>query len=285
MKILAIGDFHGKIPERLKKILLKREYDCILCNGDFPESEKIRKLIFKNWTEKPWWEVIGMKKARLIERESFNSGVKILKQLNSLGKKIYIVWGNTDFYERAKKRKSKAKSPISPGDYKKTIRKLKNIILIDRKKAKINNLEIIGHGRYVDVTEFIRHPIDKDKDAIEYREKRYNKDKKILFRLFKRNKPENFIFLTHYTPYKILDKIKLKSSPMHGKPAGFEPYNQIIKKYSPILAVCGHMHENPGKKMLGKTLIVNPGPAFEGKAALIDIDEAKKKVKSIKFFR
>jgi Icc-related predicted phosphoesterase len=37
--------------------------------------------------------------------------------------------------------------------------------------------------------------------------------------------------------------------------------------------------------MLGKTLVVNPGPAFEGKAALIDVDEAKKKVKSVKFLR
>jgi Icc-related predicted phosphoesterase len=264
MKILAIGDFHGKIPEKLKKVLLKREYDFILCNGDFPESEKIRKLIFKNWAEKPWWEVIGMKKAQQIEKESFNSGVKILKQLNSLGKKTHIVWGNTDFYESIKKRKrkSRAKSPISPGDYKKTIRKLKNIILIDRKKSKISGLEILGHGRYVDVTEFIRHPIDKDKDAIKYREERYNKDKNTLFKLFKKNKPKNFIFLTHYTPYKILDKIKLKGSPMYNKPAGFEPYNQIIKKFKPLLMVCGHMHENPGKKNAWKNISCKSRPGL-----------------------
>jgi len=285
MKILAIGDFHGKIPEKLKKVLLKREYDYILCNGDFPESKKIRKLIFKNWAGKPWWEAIGLKKAQRMERESFDSGARILKHLDSLGKKTYIVWGNTDFYESVKKRKTRARSPLLPGNYRKTIGKLKNIILIDRKKLKINNMEIIGHGKYVDVTEFIKHPIDKDKDAIEYRKKRYNKDKNILFRLFKRNKPKNFIFLTHYTPYKILDKIKLKSSPMYNKPAGFEPYNEIIKKYRPMLVICGHMHENQGKIKMGKTLIVNPGPAFEGKAALINIDDAKKKVKSVKFFR
>lgn len=35
MKILAIGDFHGKFPGKLKKLIKKENPDLILCTGDF----------------------------------------------------------------------------------------------------------------------------------------------------------------------------------------------------------------------------------------------------------
>ena len=67
---------------------------------------------------------------------------------------------------------------------------------------------------------------------------------------------------------------------MYGKHVGWEPYNKIIRKYSPKLALCGHMHEYQGKKMLGKSLVVNPGAASEGKFAMIDSESLK-----VKFYR
>lgn len=48
--------------------------------------------------------------------------------------------------------------------------------------------------------------------------------------------------------------------------AGFAP------KFAAI--VCGHIHEDPSVSTLGRTLVVNPGPAMEGKAAIIDIDKS-----------
>lgn len=37
--------------------------------------------------------------------------------------------------------------------------------------------------------------------------------------------------------------------------------------------VCGHIHEARGMSRLGKTLVVNPGPASAGNAAVLEIDE------------
>ena len=72
-----------------------------------------------------------------------------------------------------------------------------------------------------------------------------------------------------------MDKVKLKSSPMYGKYVGWEPYNNIIKKYKPLFVICGHMHEYRGAKKLGKSTIINPGPAFESKAAILDTENNK----------
>ena len=278
MKILALGDFHGKFPEKLRNEAKKA--DLILSTGDFANADKIRKLVFKHWTKKSWIDAVGIRKAKKLEKECFNSGLKAINGLNSFGKKVYTVFGNTDFYKRDQYLDSKN---ISPGYFDAKIKRLKNFVLIDRKKSKIKNLEIIGHGGYLDITDYIKYPIDKEKKKQKIRLERYKKYEKSLFKLFSDKKPKNFIFLIHYPPYKIFDRVKNKESPMYGKHAGFEPYNRIIKKYQPLLCICGHMHEYQGMKKLGKTVIINPGPAFEGKAALIDIEWQK--IKSIKFLR
>ncbi len=279
MKILAIGDFHGKLPEKILKIAKSNNTDIILSSGDFPNTEKIRDLQFKHWTGKKWFEVIGLKKAKKLEKDGFDSGLNVLKKLNSINKKAYIVWGNSDFYRDTNEPKE-----LFPGFYNDKIKELKNIKLIDRRKIKIKDLDVIGHGRYVDVTEYIKHPIDKEKKKQNKRLKRYNKTKRELLKLFSKNKPtEGFVFLTHYTPYGVFDKVKFKTSPMYGKHVGFEPYNQIIKKYAPLIMICGHMHEYQGKQKLGKTTIINPGDVSNGKAAIIEIID--KKIKNIKFIR
>jgi len=283
MKILIIGDFHGKFPEKLYRIAKSKEIDLIISTGDFANVDKIRKLIFKNWTEKHWAEVIGLKKTKQLEKESFDSGLKILKKLNSLGKKVYIIFGNSDFY---KDFPTEVPKSLILGDYNNKIKRLKNLILADKKKKKISGFELVGHGGYVDVTEFIKKPIDKEKKKQQKRLKRYRKDEQKLKNLFLKKKPKKgFIFLIHYTPYGIFDKVKLKSSPMYGKHVGWQPYNNIIKRYKPAFVICGHMHENHGKKSMGKSIIINPGPAYEGKAGIIEIDENKKRIKSIKFVK
>jgi len=283
MKILAIGDFHGKFPEKLIGKIKSENPDLILCVGDFPSSEKIRKVIFKHWTNKAWYDVVGLKEAKKLEKESFVSGLKILKKLNSLRIKTFIVWGNSDFYKEISTSKPKS---IIPGNYDKKLKTMKNITLIHNRKRQVGDLEFVGHGGYVDITEYIKNPIDKDKKKQEKRLKRYKKTEKKLYNMLEKlNLGKNFVFLTHYTPYKIFDKVKFRKSPMFGKNAGWEPYNKVIKKYKPKLVICGHMHEYQGKRKLGNFLIINPGPAFEGKAAVIELDEKTKKIQKIKFVR
>ena len=39
--------------------------------------------------------------------------------------------------------------------------------------------------------------------------------------------------------------------------------------------MCGHIHESPGKDMIGNTMIINPGPAMDGYYGIIEITGSK----------
>jgi len=42
---------------------------------------------------------------------------------------------------------------------------------------------------------------------------------------------------------------------------GSKSFTEFIKESKPLLHICGHLHENNGKRdMIGKTIIINPGP-------------------------
>ena len=59
---------------------------------------------------------------------------------------------------------------------------------------------------------------------------------------------------------------------------------RIIDRYQPFIAIGGHIHENPGKDKLGKTIVVNPGYGKKGQFAVIDINEKNGKIREIEFF-
>lgn len=67
---------------------------------------------------------------------------------------------------------------------------------------------------------------------------------------------KKLIFLSHAPPYGTsLDLI-------YEEHAGSKSLVRFIKQAGPAVVVCGHLHENAGRKdKLGKTLIVNPGAA------------------------
>ncbi len=74
---------------------------------------------------------------------------------------------------------------------------------------------------------------------------------------------EPLVLLTHSPPYGVLDEV----NDMH---VGCKALSSFLDKAD--LIVCGHIHEARGIKRSGKTIIVNPGMAALGFAALIDID-------------
>lgn len=270
MKILAIGDFHGKFPEKLQKLADK--VDLVVSVGDFcPFS--LRKEFFKYSYRKniEVWEVIGKNKMKKETKKDLKAGEKILQQLNKLKTKVITVTGNLDYgkwpdaYDYKPKWKWPKQDFFTP-----IVKKYKNIKCFDYSFVKFNNLIFIGMARstfpgYV-------------------KSKNYKKQRKVLENLFKRFKKEKIIFVTHNVPYKTkLDKIKSKeiSKKQKRKHYGSKLVKRIIEKYQPVLNICGHMHENQGKDKIKKTLIVNAGAAQDGKAAMIDIDK-KIKVKFIK---
>ena len=58
---------------------------------------------------------------------------------------------------------------------------------------------------------------------------------------------------------------------MNGQSAGIGFFSEAIKKYKPLVVLCGHMHEYQGIKKLHGVPVVNPGDAEKGKYAIVEI--------------
>ncbi|MGC8932871.1 MAG: metallophosphoesterase family protein [Candidatus Methanodesulfokora sp.] len=77
----------------------------------------------------------------------------------------------------------------------------------------------------------------------------------------------DWILVSHYPPYNT--KADIASS---GRHVGSKVVRNAIEELKPRACLCGHIHESPAIFKLNDTIIVNPGPAFMGRAALIDTD-------------
>lgn len=79
------------------------------------------------------------------------------------------------------------------------------------------------------------------------------------------------IFVPHAPPSNTrLDKI------FTGAHVGSTAVREFIENHQPDIAVCGHIHEARGRDAIGKTQIVNCGPAGKGYYAVIELGETIK---------
>jgi len=269
MKILAIGDFHGKVNSKLKKI--PRDIDLILCVGDLADTRVLRDIQFKYWnlikkeTEKIYKQVLGEKKYFDILKKTNESMYPPLKFLESFKKPVFLVYGNSDFLDKNVRK-------IGAEGLESMCRENENLILLKTNYKKFDNLTIAGFSGY-------RGAMSKGLTKTDKKQK--EKVKKInsewenrLNGLFQRVQyQENVIFLAHDVPRGYFDRVNYKKSPLHNKHVGDEYFTKYIKRYQPDLFICGHMHEYQGVKVLGKTKIITTGSAAEGKAVIIDIDK------------
>lgn len=46
-----------------------------------------------------------------------------------------------------------------------------------------------------------------------------------------------------------------------------------LESLTPVLWVCGHIHESPCAAYVGRTLVINPGPLKEGRYAIAELDQ------------
>jgi len=274
MKILVVGDLHGQKP----KIHFKY-FDAIIAPGDFC-SDALRKYIFeamrkniehpKKRKKVEVEDIIGKKKYKQIISNSIKDGKKILDFLNSFNVPVFVVPGN---WEPAIRK------------WNKMIKKLKNIKDLNFKKKTFRGIDLIGYG-YVSSPEVPKYKEDKDGlKSIEIRKQKKDFKKKLtrLSKVFgKSQKP--VIFMPHNVPFNTkLDKITNKESPKYGYHYGSVIARELIKKYQPLLCIGGHMHEHFGKCKIGKTTVINAG--FGSKVnTLIELDEKRGKIKSIKFY-
>lgn len=278
MKILAVGDFHGKFPKHLKDKCKK--VDLIVGIGDYlPFS--LRKEFFKYsyGKEIETWEVIGKKKVKKAELKDIKEGDKILKQLNSLNIPIITVSGNIDRagWQEASDYKLFKWKWYKQDFFTPLINKYSNIKSIDYSYAEFGGYIFIGMARST--------------SPGKVKNRRYKNQRRRLEKLFnkfsKELKAKKVIFISHNVPYNTkIDLITAKEAhkKAKGKHYGSKLVRRIIEKYQPLISIAGHIHESQGKDKLGKTIIVNTGEANKGQAVLIDIDENKGKVRTVKFW-
>jgi len=282
MKILAISDFHGKIPGKLKDKIKKLGYDIILCPGDLMDTDRSRKVEWKHYKAikeegKSLKEILTKKQyANFVQviKEEIKTTQPVLDFLSNLRKPVYLVYGNCDATRRWEK-----DFKIKGIEYR---AKKAGINLLIRKFVKTKGYGILGLSGY-------RFPEEKGLidnkhiTSLEIKEenKKWDKNFKNLFRKIKC--PEKTIVLFHDPPRNCMDKVKNKASDLYGRHVGDEILKKYLKRYQPLLCVCGHMHEYQGTCKIGRTTVINPGPAYKGKAALIEIE--KEKINKINFIK
>ncbi|MCX6750886.1 MAG: metallophosphoesterase [Candidatus Pacearchaeota archaeon] len=304
MKILVIGDLHGRKPK-----IHFRDFDCMVQVGDVCDDREFRpfikkwfRLIKKDRNSAPGMDEliikkIGKRRFNEMEKRSLLRGRKILKYLNSFKKPVFFVPGNWDQSYGKTKIKDMDKNDfnymrsfydfyLGKNTNPKLIKGLKNIYDCQVKNNIFNKLNFLGYG-LVSGNEKLKKGriLELKKNQILILKKKYKKIySQLSYAYSKREKKFPTIFLSHNVPYKTkLDRIKNKDSPGDKKHLGSSIARKFCEKYKPLICVGGHVHEGKGKDRLGKTALINPGFG-ENAQVLIDIDESKEKVRSVKFF-
>jgi hypothetical protein len=78
---------------------------------------------------------------------------------------------------------------------------------------------------------------------------------------------ENSVLVTHLPPYKLQDKIFIGT---HG---GSKALRDLVDTCAPRLVLCGHIHEDPGVTVSGKTTVVNCSMGKRTEGALVGLSD------------
>jgi hypothetical protein len=221
MKILALGDPHGKLPKNLDSIINKNKIDVLVCIGDVPPVPKAFRKGKISYFPKEF-----LKKADKLYKE-------IIKKLCSYEKPVIILRGNMYLTGSRNKLTKKIFSSHKNLYYKKT-----------------GKLKINGKNFLLFDMSFEPH-MYKKADSWMKRQFSSNKPREIMINKALK-KLEDVIIISHAPPYRCLDKTEKGHR-------GSKILLRAIKRYKPKLVLCGHIHEAKGKSKIGKTEICNLG--------------------------
>jgi len=101
----------------------------------------------------------------------------------------------------------------------------------------------------------------------------FEMDDEEIYRLLKPISKEGMVLMVHVPPYGINDMIP------SGLNVGSTGVLRIVKEFRPVLVLSGHVHEDHGVRHIDGTVFVNPGPAKEGRYAIVEIEEGKVRAK------
>jgi Icc-related predicted phosphoesterase len=224
MRILAIGDPHGKLPKNLDGIIKKNKIDVIICSGDIAPAPIIPK---KGETFEQ-----ACKRAERIFK-------KIIDKLCSYNLPFLTLRGNV--FTSTKEGNNITHKIFFPH---------KNLYHKKTGKITVKGITFIFFD-FLSEKESTR-----TKRSITPEKRRNNKNREIKLNKLLEENPDS-VLIAHNPPLGILDKIH------SGKHVGSKILFRAIKKHKPKLVLCGHIHEGKGKKKLGKTTIYNLGEKGE----------------------
>ena len=206
MKILAIGDLHGKIPPSLKHEISKTDFDFIIGLGDYSGIDDWRPYVNyylklkKGEKRKSAVKFFGQKKFNRLVKKDFEAGKKVLKFLDGLGKPGFFIFGNGDDgwyrYPFSRKILQVKKSGLN------FLTKLKNLREMTYQIKIHKGISFLGFGGYMDAT---ANDKSRDKEWQNVVNKRTAKAGKKMSSLIK--KIAKSVFILHYPPKGIFDKI------------------------------------------------------------------------------
>lgn len=147
----------------------------------------------------------------------------ILNKLNSFNVKTLLIHGNHE----------------TASVMKRLCKKYKNMVFIHKKQYRHNGYIFLGYGG----------------GGFSIVEKGFYNTGKKFSRIIRQNKNQRIIFVTHAPPY------GTKLDLMVGSHCGNKTFKHFVAKNKIDLYICGHLHENFGKKdKIKKTEVINPGP-------------------------
>ena len=128
-------------------------------------------------------------------------------------------------------------------------------INIHGKKRNINGLNFIGWGGALTPFHTLFEPSDEE----------------TISNLEKLSKGlKDFVLIVHNPPKNTkVDKV------FSGAHVGSEIIRNFIEKTKPILCISAHIHEAGGVDKIGNTTLFYPGPVYEGKYGIVNIENKK----------
>ena len=156
MKILAIGDPHGKVPGNLPR----KNIDFILLTGDIGKADLARKIYL---TDRLKGIIPSKKDKDSAYKETYDSTMRLLKRISN-GKRVYSIMGNV----------SRNSSEVI-----RDAKKIKNIYVIKNSLRRIEGLRL-GFLEYFVDNCWIKEFKEKDKKRIQRAKKETAKAEKVL---------------------------------------------------------------------------------------------------------
>jgi len=221
MKILAIGDPHGKLPRELGKIVRDSDPDVIVCVGDITP-------VPKDYREKS----LGKPFSPSFERKADKVTEDIIDKLCSFGLPVLMLQGNM-YLSSPKMRLMR-----------KLFRKHEN--LFHKKTGKFR----IKKRNFILIDIFWEEHSVRSKRALKKTDTNASRKRRLNEML---GGLSDAIVISHSPPFGVLDMIH------SGQHVGSKILTSAIKKHQPKLVLCSHIHEARGEKKIGKTRVINLG--------------------------